>query len=136
MEVIGFIVLLAVLLVLRQSIILVVAVGTAYVHVFFAGSKLEYFIQDIWIAIDREVLLPIPMFMLAGAVMTRGQIAKRLIRIMVALTSPFRGGLGIAAVASCALFASISGSSVVTMLAIGTIMYPASALWPRPARSA
>jgi C4-dicarboxylate transporter, DctM subunit len=116
---------IAVLLVLRQNLILTLAVVTGYIHVFVANSKLDYFIQDIWLAIDREVLLPIPMFMLAGAVMARGEIAKRLIAIMIAVTAPLRGGLGVAAIASCALFASISGSSVVTMLAVGSIMYPA-----------
>ncbi len=125
MEILGFFLLVAVLLALRQSVILIVAVGTIYIHLFFANSKILFFIQDIWIAVNREVLLTIPMFMLAGAVMTRGEIAKRLIRIIVALTASFRGGLGLAAVASCAMFASISGSSVVTMLAVGTILYPA-----------
>ncbi len=118
-------VLVIVLLLLRQNIILVVAVATAYIHVFLADSKLEFLAQDIWFAIDREVLLSIPMFILAGSVMTRGSIARRLIRIMTALTSPVPGGLGVAAVLSCAVFAAISGSSIVTMLAVGAIMYPA-----------
>jgi C4-dicarboxylate transporter DctM subunit len=90
-------------------------------------------IQDIWSALDREILLSIPMFLLAGAVMTRGTIARRLVRIMVALTAPIPGGLGVATVLSCAVFAAISGSSIVTMLAVGTVMFPAllAAGYPR-----
>lgn len=113
------------LLLLRQPVILVLAVATAYIHVFIAEGELQFLAQDIWFAIDREVLLSIPMFMLAGAVMTRGTIARRLIRVMSALTAPIPGGLGVAAILSCAAFAAISGSSIVTMLAIGSIMYPA-----------
>jgi len=114
------------LLVLRQNVILTVAVATAFVHVAMAKkSAVEFLIQDMWFAIDREVLLSIPMFLLSGAVMTRGAIASRLIDIMKVLTKPVPGGLGLSCVLSCATFAAISGSSVVTMLAVGTIMYPA-----------
>ena len=57
--------------------------------------------------------------------MTRGSIAQRLIRVMAAVTAPLPGGLAVATVLSCAVFAAISGSSIVTMLAIGSVMLPA-----------
>jgi C4-dicarboxylate transporter DctM subunit len=117
--------LIVLLLLLRQSLVLVLAVATAYVHLFVAKSKIDYLIQDFWFTVDREVLLSIPLFMLAGNIMSKGSIAKRLIGIMATLTSPIPGGLGIACVLSCAAFAAINGSSIVTMLAIGSIMYPA-----------
>ena len=118
---------------LRQPLLLILAVGTAFVHVVLANSKVEYMVQDIWSALDKEILLSIPMFLLAGAVMTRGSIAGRLVRIMTSLTAPIPGGLGVATVMSCALFAAISGSSIVTMLAVGTMMFPAliAAGYPR-----
>jgi C4-dicarboxylate transporter DctM subunit len=134
------------LLVLRQSLVLVLAVAAGYIHVFIANSKLEFLIQDFWFTVDREVLLSIPLFILAGNVMSRGTIAQRLIGFMTTITSPIPGGMGIACVLSCAAFAAINGSSIVTMLAIGSIMYPAMvstrlqqgasrwARWPRPAR--
>ncbi len=121
----GLFAIILLLLLLRQPVILVLAVATAYIHVFIADGELQFLAQDVWFAIDREVLLSIPMFMLAGAVMTRGTIARRLIRVMSSLTAPIPGGLGVAAILSCAAFAAISGSSIVTMLAIGSIMYPA-----------
>lgn len=121
----GLFAIIIALLLLRQPVILVLAVATAYIHVFIAEGELQFLAQDIWFAIDREILLSIPMFMLAGAVMTRGTIARRLIRVMSAITAPIPGGLGVAAILSCAAFAAISGSSIVTMLAIGSIMYPA-----------
>jgi C4-dicarboxylate transporter DctM subunit len=113
------------LLVLRQSLVLVLAVATAYVHIFIANSKIEFLIQDFWFTVDREVLLSIPLFMLAGNIMSRGSIARRLIDFMQVFTSPLPGGMAIACVLSCAAFAAINGSSIVTMLAIGSIMYPA-----------
>ncbi|RCW75571.1 TRAP transporter large permease [Pseudorhodoferax soli] len=113
------------MLVLRQSLVLVLAMVTVYIHVFVADGKVEYLIQDFWFAADREVLLSIPLFMLAGNVMSRGSIARRLVNFMHAFTSPIPGGLAVAAVLSCAAFAAINGSSIVTMLAIGSIMYPA-----------
>jgi len=113
------------LVLLRQPLLLILAAGTAFVHVVLANSKFDYMIQDVWTALDKEILLAIPMFLLAGAVMTRGSIAKRLIRIMIALTAPIPGGISVATVLSCAIFAAISGSSIVTMLAVGTVMFPA-----------
>jgi C4-dicarboxylate transporter DctM subunit len=133
MKVLLGVALLFLLMLLRQPLLLLLAAGTAFVHVVLARGEVEYMIQDIWSALDREILLSIPMFLLAGAVMTRGTIARRLVRIMVALTAPIPGGLGVATVLSCAVFAAISGSSIVTMLAVGTVMFPAllAAGYPR-----
>ena len=121
----GLLALVILLLVLRQSLVLVLAVVTAYLHVFVANSKIEFLIQDFWFTVDREVLLSVPLFMLAGNVMSRGSIAKRLINFMSAFTAPIPGGLAVACVLSCAAFAAINGSSIVTMLAVGAIMHPA-----------
>ncbi len=114
------------LVLLRQPMVLVLAFAVLCMHQFVArNSSLEFFIQDLWFTIDSDVLLPIPMFILAGNIMSRGQIAQRLIDIMVALTANLRGGLAVASVLACAVFAAISGSSIVTLAAIGSIMYPA-----------
>jgi C4-dicarboxylate transporter DctM subunit len=98
---------------------------TALVHVFWGKAQLDYIIEDMWVGLDKEVILSIPLFILCGAVMTRGTIAQRLIRILASITRPLPGGLAVACILSCAVFAAISGSSIVTMLAIGTVMYPA-----------
>lgn len=121
-----FLLLTLALLFLKQPIVLILAVCTAYVHLFLASrSSVEFLIQDMWFTVDREVLLSIPMFILAGALMTGGSIARRLVNVMTAMTAPIPGGLAIATVLACGVFAGISGSSIVTMLAVGTIMYPA-----------
>jgi C4-dicarboxylate transporter DctM subunit len=84
----GLLAIIVVLLLLRQSLVLVFAVAAGYVHVFIADSKLEFLMQDFWFTVDREVLLSIPLFILAGNVMSRGSIARRLIDFMKTLTSP------------------------------------------------
>jgi len=126
MVTLGLIALIAVLVVLRQSIVMIVALSVAYVHAFMTSKKnVEFLIQDVWYAIDREVLLSIPLFVFAGLIMARGPIAGRLVDIMRALTVRIPGGLGVATVLALTVFSAVCGASSVTMLAIGTIMYPA-----------
>ena len=112
-------------LVLRQPLLVVLLAAAGCVHLFWGRGNLEDIIEDMWVGLDKEVILSIPLFILCGAVMTRGSIAQRLIRILAAITKPLPGGLAVATILSCAVFAAISGSSIVTMLAIGTVMYPA-----------
>lgn len=74
---------------------------------------------------DKPPLLAIPFFVLSGAIMSRGAIATRLVNVARAVFAGFPGGLGIATVAACMFFAAISGSSPVTVITIGGVMYPA-----------
>lgn len=123
--ILGIILLLLFLLGFRQPIVLVLIALTAYVHFIWGDGKLTYLIDDMWTALSHEALLAIPMFILAGSLMARGSIAERLIQIMRASTTWMPGGLAVAAILSCALFAAISGASAVTLLAVGAVMYPA-----------
>jgi C4-dicarboxylate transporter DctM subunit len=74
---------------------------------------------------SKEVLLAIPFFVVAGEIMTQGSLAERLINVARAAFGFMPGGLAVAAVAGCIFFAAISGSSPVTVIAIGSIMVPA-----------
>ncbi len=112
-------------LALRQNIIVILIGAAAYVHLVWGDGQLEYLAEDIWISLDNSLLLAIPMFLLAGSIMTRGSIARRLIDLAISVTRPLPGGLAVATILSCAIFAAISGSSPVTLLAVGTILYPA-----------
>ncbi len=67
-------------------------------------------------------LLAIPFFILASAFMSTGGVAKRIIRFAIACVGHFKGGLAIASVFACMLFAALSGSSPATVVAIGTIV--------------
>ena len=110
MAVVGLLALFTALLALRQSIILVMLICTAYVHLVWGDGMVVYLIDDMWTAMDNHVLLAIPMFIIAGAIMSRGSIAERLIEVVRALTEWLPGGLGLATIISCAIFAAISGS--------------------------
>jgi len=115
----------AALFVLRQNLYLILAVLAAAVYVWIGRGRFEDVIQDMFFSVDQEILLSVPLFILAGNIMSRGSIARRLIRLARALTAPVPGGLAVATVLSCAVFAAVSGSSTVTLLAIGPIAYPA-----------
>jgi len=72
-------------------------------------------------ASQKYTLLAIPFFILASAFMSTGGVAHRIIRFSIAMVGHFRGGLAIASVFACMLFAALSGSSPATVVAIGTI---------------
>ena len=78
-------------------------------------------------------IMAIPFFILAGNFLTNGGAAKRMIHFASTMVGHLYGGLGLAAVLACAMFAAISGSSVATVVAVGTIMMPAmsAAGYPR-----
>jgi len=117
--------LIALLLFLRQPLLVILLAVAAFVHLVWGRGQLDYIVEDMWIGLDKELILSIPLFILCGNVMTRGSIAQRLIDMLAALTRPLPGGMAVACVLACAVFAAISGSSIVTMLAIGSVMYPA-----------
>ena len=71
---------------------------------------------------EHFTLLAIPFFILGGAFMTTGGVAKRMIRIANASVGHLRGGLAMASVLACMLFAAVSGSSPATVVAVGSIV--------------
>ncbi len=71
---------------------------------------------------EQYTLLSIPFFILAGVMMSTGGVAKRMVRFAVAAVGHLRGGLAIASVLACTLFAAVSGSSPATVVAIGSIV--------------
>jgi len=75
--------------------------------------------------LDNFGIMAIPFFILAGSFLTRGGVARRMIHFTTSLVGHWPGGLGLAGVTACALFAAICGSSVATVAAIGSIILPA-----------
>src|SRR3569623_579362 len=70
-------------------------------------------------------IMAIPFFILAGNFLTHGGVARRMIKFATSMVGHWYGGLGLAGVMACALFAAISGSSPATVIAIGSILLPA-----------
>jgi C4-dicarboxylate transporter DctM subunit len=75
--------------------------------------------------LTKQEFLAIPMFMASGAIMTAGGIARRLVAVAREGLGWLPGGMAVASVVACMFFAAISGSSPVTLIAVGSIMFPA-----------
>ena len=74
--------------------------------------------------LNTVVLLAIPLFIVAGGIMERGQLGDRLVKFINLLVGRFTGGLGAVGVTACAIFGAISGSAAATLSCIGSIMFP------------
>jgi len=75
--------------------------------------------------IEKFEIMAIPFFILAGNFLTHGGVAKRMIAFATDMIGHFHGGLGLAGILACAMFALVCGSSVATVVAIGSIILPA-----------
>lgn len=74
--------------------------------------------------ISGTVLFAIPLFVIAGGLMAKGNIADKMIDLVENFVGRIRGGLGVVATVSCAVFGSVTGSACATLTCIGSIMFP------------
>jgi len=88
----------------------------------FAHDSLASLSLKLFETSEHYTLLAIPFFILSGAFMTTGGVAKRMIRFANACIGHLRGGLAMASVLACMLFAAVSGSSPATVVAVGSIV--------------
>lgn len=89
----------------------------------FSDSSLASVAQTLFEAFEGHfTLLAIPFFILASSFMSTGGVARRIIRFSVACVGHFHGGLAIAGVFACMMFAALSGSSPATVVAVGSIV--------------
>lgn len=107
---------------------------TATSLLFVEGHGLGGIAQILVDRLNSSTLTAIPFFVTAATFMQRGGMAAALVNAAEAWIGGFRGGVAIVAVAAAALFASVSGSSTATALALGTILLPALAQRGYPAR--
>lgn len=91
----------------------------------FSLETVDIISQRLFTGLENFAIMAIPFFILAGAFLTEGGVAARIIRFATALVGWLPGGLAMAAILACAFFATISGSSPATVAAIGAIMLPA-----------
>lgn len=125
---------LAILFILGVPI--AVAIGLASVIGIEAHGSLPLLLvaQRMFTGIDSFPLMAIPLFILAGNLMSAGGISHRLVELAKSLVGGMQGGLACTCVLTCMLFASVSGSSVATTFAIGAILIPAMVKhhYPKP----
>jgi C4-dicarboxylate transporter DctM subunit len=81
--------------------------------------------MKLFTGIEKFEIMAIPFFILAGNFLTHGGVARRMINFATSMVGHWHGGLALAGVVACALFAAVSGSSPATVVAIGSIILPA-----------
>ncbi|WP_349687426.1 TRAP transporter large permease [Acidaminococcus sp. DS4831] len=96
----------------------------AGIYYFANGYPLMQFVQKTVAGVDSFTLLAIPFFLLAGDIMGKGGISKRMLRFANALVGPLTGGLAVTGVFSSAMFGTICGSAPATAASIGSIIAP------------
>lgn len=109
------------LLAIGVPVAISLGLSSAITIMFFSPDSVRGLVIKMFETSEHYTLLAIPFFLIAGAFMTTGGVAKRLIDFANACVGHVRGGLAIGAVLACMLFASLSGSSPATVAAVGSI---------------
>jgi len=104
-----------------------IALGLTVLTFLFVMTQvpIEAVALKLFTGIESFEIMAIPFFILAGNFLTHGGVAQRMIRFASSMIGHWYGGLGLAGVMACALFAAVSGSSPATVVAIGSIILPA-----------
>ncbi|WP_299358955.1 TRAP transporter large permease [uncultured Paracoccus sp.] len=100
----------------------------------FADIPMDSIALKLFTGIEKFEIMAIPFFILAGNFLTHGGVARRMINFATSMVGHWYGGLGLASVVACALFAAISGSSPATVMAVGSILIPAMVAQGYPTR--
>ena len=109
------------LLFLGVPIAVALGLSSIILIAFFSPDSMSSVALQLFTSSQNYTLLAIPFFILASAFMSTGGVAKRIIRFAIAAVGHMRGGMAMASVIACMLFAALSGSSPATVVAIGTI---------------
>lgn len=115
-------VLLFVLLFVGVPVAVALGLSSAVTILLFGNESLQSLAIKLFSTADHYTLLAIPFFLLSGAFMTNGGVARRLIDFANASVGHVRGGLPISSVLACVMFAALSGSSPATVAAVGSIV--------------
>ncbi|SKA27007.1 TRAP transporter large permease [Consotaella salsifontis] len=100
--------------------------SAAVLGIYFASPlPLTLVLQRLFVSVDSFSLMAIPLFMLAGELMTAGGISIRLVRFAQAAVGHLRGGLGQVSILTSVIFAGVSGSAAADTAAVGSITLPA-----------
>ncbi|MCB2095777.1 MAG: TRAP transporter large permease subunit [Rhodobacteraceae bacterium] len=126
MEVLLLFVMIVALMLIGVPIAIALGLSSTIFLLIFSDTSLASIAQTLYNAMDgHPTLLAIPFFILASSFMSTGGVARRIIRFSIACVGHLPGGLAIAGVFACMLFAALSGSSPATVVAIGSIVIAA-----------
>ena len=123
----GWIIFVLLVLLMLTGMPISIALGLTVLAFLFTMTSIpiEIVSQRLFTGLDSFSIMAIPFFILTGTFLTHGGVARRMIRFGAALVGHLPGGLAMAGIFACALFAAVSGSSVATVAAIGSILMPA-----------
>ncbi len=121
MTILFLFVLLFALMLIGVPVAISLGLSSALTIMFFSPDSPRSLAIKMFETSEHSTLLAIPFFLIAGAFMTTGGVAQRLIDFANACVGHIRGGLAIGSVLACMLFAALSGSSPATVAAVGSI---------------
>ena len=103
-----------------------IALGLTVLTFVFTMTKvpIESVALKLFTGIEKFEIMAVPFFILAGNFLTHGGVARRMINFATAMVGHLHGGLALAGIVACAMFALVCGSSVATVVAIGSIILP------------
>jgi len=110
------------LLLIGTPIAIALGLSSVMTIILFSDDSLASIALKLFETMQHFTLLAIPFFIVASAFLSTGGVARRLIRFAIACVGHMRGGLAMASVLACMLFAAVSGSSPATVVAIGSIV--------------
>jgi C4-dicarboxylate transporter DctM subunit len=122
----SFVMLVTMVLCFALTISVAVSIGLAsVVGIQVNNANMLISVKEMFNAINKFPLAAIPFFILAGNIMETGGISRRLVEFAKSIVGGVQGGLPMTCVLTCMIFAAVSGSSVATTFAVGTILIPA-----------
>lgn len=124
MEIILLFVILFACVFISVPIAFALASATVVCFMLFTNTSLMQIAQYMTSGLDSFPMLALPFFILAGVIMSKGGVARRLVDMFASFIGHLKGGLAIVLTVTCCFFGAISGSAVATTSAIGGIMVP------------
>lgn len=122
MSIIVLFILLFVLLLVGVPVAVSLGISSLVCMLLFTSHDISG-IPDIFISAFKPTLMAIPMFILAGSLLSKGSAANRIVDFAKSLVGHLPGGLPMSAILACIIFAAVSGSSPATVVAIGSVMF-------------
>lgn len=101
-----------------------VVLGAAATGILGSGAGPSILVQQSVLGINSYTTLAVPFFIIAGDLASKGKTSEKIVNVINAFLGRIPGGLGIATIVACAFFGAITGSSMATVVAIGSIMLP------------
>lgn len=111
-------------LIVGLPIAIALLIASGFSLVLFTDTSLIVLVQRIFVSLDSFSLMALPFFMIAGGLLEKGGVSKRIVNFANSIVGGLPGGLAIVTFVAAAFFGAISGSSTATVVAIGAIVIP------------